>query len=325
MTSVPEKALSFEQMLTNLENSLDWQRLPDIRLAMSPLQVGFSDDLSDATLFNDRFVESRVFVGKMAFALHLVCGAFCVTSLAVTIAVAYEIIDGRSLSEILSLNWVLALFSLLMFASAYFFSKLEPVYVRFNRQAQLVHIYRGPNKATSIPWREVHPFTQFSPSGDGKFSLKLIFRTGSADLDVAPGALDICDESALVDNLLRLEFLRRYMAEGLSAVQPAPGLTVRKPNGFTVAADWNDGALDFLLEKLVLKPFYYLAGGPLIDRYLLRRAANIHWPEEVERLCASGANLTGYDTTPVQASKNVFYRFNGYGFDLVNINGDVIG
>ncbi|MFD4841067.1 hypothetical protein ACFWP0_26435, partial [Achromobacter sp. NPDC058515] len=140
------------------------------------------------------------------------------------------------------------------------------------------------------------------------------------------GAFDIGDESALVDNLTRLEFLRRYMAEGLSAVQPDPQRTLYKPSGFTKAVTLKeDGLLTFLFARLVVMPGYYLAGGPLIDRYLIHRAASAQWPAEVERLCAPGADLSGYDTTPVQARKDIYHRFNGQGFDLVNLKGEVVG
>ncbi|KUY92251.1 hypothetical protein WS48_25415 [Burkholderia sp. RF7-non_BP1] len=115
------------------------------------------------------------------------------------------------------------------------------------------------------------------------------------------------------------------MAEGLSAVQPDPQRTLYKSSGFTKPVTLSDGLFEFLFDKLVIIPGYYLAGGPLIDRYLISRAARAQWPAEVERLCAPGADLSGYDTTPVEARKDVFYRFNGHGFDLVNRQGDVVG
>ncbi|SIT06265.1 hypothetical protein [Achromobacter sp. MFA1 R4] len=318
--------LNFEQMLANLKRRSDWQQLPDIRVAMWPGQVSFSDDLSDKHLFNDRYLESRVSVGKMAFVLYLVCGAFLATFIPVGISIISAAVRGKSAIEIISDDWIIALFSVLMFCLGYALSRITPSCVRFNRQAQVVHIYGGPNKATTAPWRDVYPFTEFSASADGKFSLNLVFRTGPTDLAMASGAFDIGDESALVDNLTRLEFLRRYMAEGLSAVQPDPQRTLHKPSGFTKAVNFkDDGLIDFLLARLVVMPGYYLAGGPLIDRYLIRRAASAQWPDEVERLCAPGADLSGYDTTPVEARKDIYHRFNGHGFDLVNLRGEVVG
>lgn len=326
MTPSPEPVLTFEAMLDNLKRAPNWQHLPDIRVAMWPSQVSFADDLSDATLFNDRYMESRAFVGKMAFALYLTCGAFLATAIFSVIAITCDMLTNRDWREIVSLNWMLTLFSILMFFLAYGLFKLEPICVRFNRQAQLVHIYQRPGEAMTSLWREVHPFTKFSPSGEGQLSLKLIFRTSPTDLAMAPGAFDLGDESALVDNLTRLEFLRRYMAEGLSAIQPDPQRTANPPSGFTRSVTFkDDGLIDFLLAKLVVLPAYYLAGGPLIDRYLLRRAANLQWPAEVEQLCSPGADLSGYDTTPVQAHPDIFYRFNGRGFDLVDIHGNVLG
>ncbi|CAO3916337.1 DUF6708 domain-containing protein [Achromobacter mucicolens] len=316
---------SFQLMLKNLENDPNWQRLPDIRIAMAPHQARFSDDLSDRTLFNDRYIESRVLVGKMAFALRLTCAGFLASLIILAVAITSGVQAGKSWGEAASPLWVIALLSVLLFVLAYRLAKAEPVFVRFNRQAQLVHVYRGENQTVSAPWREVHPFTKFSASGDGKFSLTLVFRVGPSDLDAVSGAFDIGDESALIDNLVRLEFLRRYMAEGLSAVQPDPASTPHKPSGFSATATREEGLLDCLIEKLVMRPGYYLTGGCWVDRYLLRRAANVRWPAEVERLCAPGADLSSYDITPVQSRKDAYHRFNGYGFDLVDIEGEVIG
>jgi hypothetical protein len=316
-----QNALSFEEMLANLKKDPNWRQLPDIRSAMAPHQVSFADDLSDAALFNERYVESRAFDGKSAFALRLTCAAGLASSIVLALTITSSARAGRSWEEIVSLNWMLTLLSVLLFVVAYRFSKIEPVYVRFNRQAQLVHIYRGPNQAVTAPWREVQAFTRFSASGRARFSLRLVFRTGPSDLEVVSGAFDIRDESAMAGNLLRLEFLRRYMAEGLSAVQPDPAGTVRNPGGFSRPAKGDGG----LLEKLVMRPGYYLTGGFWIDRYLLRRAANIQWPEAVRRLCAPGADLSAYDTTPVHARKDAHHRLDGNGFEVVDIAGNVIG
>lgn len=320
-TNHKENALSFEQMLAKLKNDPKWRPLPDIQSAMAPHQVSFADDLSDTALFNERFVESHVFVGKLALALRLTCTAGLATSIILAVTITHSVLAGRSWQEIASLNGMLTLLSASLFVMAYRFCKIEPVYVRFNRQAQLVHIYRGGRQAVSAPWRDVHPFTKLSASGRGRFSLKLVFRTGPSDLEVASGAFDIGDEAGMAANLLRLEFLRRYMAEGLSSIQPDPARTLRKPGGFGPPATKNGG----LLKKRVVRPGYYLTGGFWIDGYLRRRAANIPWPDEVQRLCAPGADLSAYDTTPVPARKNVYHRFNGNGFDVIGIDGNVNG
>ncbi len=317
---------SFDEMLANLKAAPDWQQLPDIRLSMSPQHVTFVDDVSDKKMFNERYMESHVFVGKMAFALYGTCGAFVATSTVLAIAITHDVLAKKSLGDIAFQYGIMVVFAVLMVALAYFFGRSEPACVRFNRQAQLVHIYQSPGKAITAAWREVHPFTKFRPPGEGSFSLKLVFRIGTADWVVAPGAFDFGDDSSLSDNLLRLEFLRRYMAEGLGSIQPDPARGAYKPSGFSKAVTLKDDHLiTVLFAKLVALPGYYLAGGPLIDRYLLRRAANLQWPAEVEQLCAHGANLSGYDTTPVQANKSIFHRFNGQGFDLVDINGTVLG
>ncbi|WP_322085454.1 hypothetical protein [Burkholderia sp. BCC1999] len=324
--SDPNSTLTFEQMMANLKRHPKWQQLPDIRVAMWPNQVSFADDLSDRDQFNERYIESRLIVGKAAFVLYLFSGGFLM-SLFVTIwGGYYEILRmWRGHQGGFVFSWEFFIFMLFTGIVGTLLLRLKGGIVRFNRQAQLVHIYDGPNKATTLSWREVYPFTQFSTYGDGKFALKLIFRTGPTDVSVAHGALDISDEQSLVDNLSRVEFLRRYMAEGLPAVQPDPQRTLYKPSGFSKPVTLRYGLFDFLFDKLVITPGYYLAGGPLIDRYLIRRAARAQWPADVERLCAPGADLSGYDTTPVKAREDVFYRFNGQGFDLVNRQGDVVG
>lgn len=248
---------SFDQMLNNLKRRSDWQQLPDIRLAMWPGQVSFSDDLSNRSLFNDRYIESQIFVGKLAFVLYLVCGAFIFT----TSAFVWLMVD-----------WISG-----------------------------------------------------GGSADGKFALRLVFKTEPSGLAMTSGAFDVADESALVSNLTRLEFLRRYMAVGLSSIQPDLHCVSAQPSGFTPRVMLkDDGLIDFLIAKFIVLPAYLLAGGPLIDRCLLRRAADAQWPVEVERLCAPGADLSGYDTAPVHAHRHIYHRFNGRGFDLVNLQGEVI-
>ena len=322
----PNPLLTFQQMLANLKARPDWQALPDIRIAMWPHQVSFCDDISDERFFNEQYIESRLFAGKAAFVLYLLCGA----RLASLVCFAYDAwlshSAGSTLYSFLSKSWILLTFAAFTGVLAIALLKLEPICVRFNRQAQVVHIYKGRKSVATVAWRDVHPFTEFSPSADGKFAINLVFQTGPTAVTMASGAFDIGDESAFVDNLTRLEFLRRYMAEGLCAIQPDPARTPYRPSGFSKAVTFKeDGLLTYLFEILLVKPAYYLAGGPLTDRHLVRRTANVEWPEEVERLCSPGADVTGYDATPVQASRDVFYRFNGRGFDLVNLQGEVIG
>ena len=53
----------------------------------------------------------------------------------------------------------------------------------------------------------------------------------------------------------------------------------------------------------------FISFGPLIDWLLKRQAKKFRWPEEVERLCAPGADLSAYDTTPVTPQPGVHYRY----------------
>ena len=54
-----------------------------------------------------------------------------------------------------------------------------------------------------------------------------------------------------------------------------------------------------------------------------RKADAYQWPEEVERLCAPDADLSGYDTTPVKSRTDVYYVYRGMdqGIVFVDANG----
>lgn len=193
------------------------------------------------------------------------------------------------------------------------------------------------DKVVSLPWREVKPFLEmgtvygldlffpipYQQLGDWKrIDFQRVFRDRPLEV---PGNFDAHD-SALHENLImRLEFIRRYMEHGLEAIQPSPQAIangeLRVPSGFVHTKRT-------LAQKLTspVAWAYYLSAGPWVDAYIKKKADAYVWPEEVERLCAPGADLSGYNTTPVKAHRNLFYRWRGMyaGFELVDAKGRAI-
>lgn len=115
------------------------------------------------------------------------------------------------------------------------------------------------------------------------------------------------------------------MEHGLEAIQPDEYMQrmglVRKPSGFsgeTINPDWWDLYVARPFERLL----YWFAMGPLIDKWVERKKAAYRWPEEVERLCAPGADVSAWDTRPVTSRKDIFYRHAGdRGYELVDAQG----
>src|SRR5690606_12577219 len=106
--------------------------------------------------------------------------------------------------------------------------------VRFNRQAQLVHIGLGPGKAKTLAWRDVVPFLRTGIDTSGKLDLFLPrapeeyegisderFRRIYKKPSVINATLDFRDHGP-EGSMHRFEFYRRYMEQGLEAVQPNP-------------------------------------------------------------------------------------------------------
>lgn len=122
------------------------------------------------------------------------------------------------------------------------------------------------------------------------------------------GEFDSLDDINIRRASLRFEFIRRYMEEGLDAIQPTADLShYDKPSGPSRLAS-----------------FYWPGFGPLIDRWVAHWQSKFRWPDDVERLGQPHADLSGFDTRPVASNKHIFYRYdvvNG-GFYLCGINGE---
>ena len=315
--TIPDAAVEFKRQCEYLDKKTDHGALPGIRYAMDPEQVWLSDDVSDVEQFNDRYIEPRV-EGQITFLMQL-------ASLGVTVTLLIVFVMAPLFGEF-SLSGLLICIPHLLIAWFFLWmgSGMAQSRIRFNRQAQLVHATFGDD-VVHLSWRDVRPYTEM---GLG-YRLRLYFpvpylemmRQPSLDPDrvrkakepfIVEGDFDIHDHLFFDNNLQRLEFIRRYMEHGLDAIQPGrefveKGL-VRKPTGdntVTKTGRWSDifNIFDILFNLISLKP--------LLDRWIKHKANSFRWPEEVERLCAPGADLSAYDTRPVKSSTRYFYRYAG--------------
>ncbi|WP_420995450.1 hypothetical protein ACKI2N_004970 [Cupriavidus sp. 30B13] len=318
----------FERQCTLLDERGDFGRLPDIRYAMYPGDLWSNDDLSDSALFNERYLEPDM-RGEVNFYMYLATGIFNFVLFTVLIVLP---LSGEIKSGLDAFFAFLGCIPVGLFTWFFLWMGSGPgSRVRFNRQAQLVHASTYDNRVVHLPWREVRPYIEF---GTG-YGLQLTFPVPYGQLAhrepitfkrlflkrpyMIGGHFDDSDSATFGSCIERLEFIRRYMEHGFGAVQPHPeavasGLA-RKPSGFPPERTR-------LLPKW-LSPSrwaYWFAAGPLVDRWLAREARQFQWPEEVECLCAPGADLSGYDTTPVRSRTEVYYRYAGMGRGIVFVD-----
>ncbi|MGO4327405.1 hypothetical protein AB4Z48_04425 [Cupriavidus sp. 2TAF22] len=330
-TSFPpgDPKADFERRCGVLDERNDFSRLPDIRYAMYPGDLWFSDDLSDSELFNARYLEPDM-EGEINFVVYLPMGGF-------TFALFSVLVLAPLFGEVKSAtDLLLGLLACIPFGLiAWFFLWAGGVSAnsrqRFNHQAQLVHVVTHDHRVVHLPWREVAPFVELGTD----YRLRLCFPVPYDQLThwdpitfqralrdrpyTVGGAFDVVDSATFGRCLERLEFIRRYMELGFDAVQPHPEAIaagqVRKPSGFMPdrkgpLAKW------FSPSRWA----YWFAAGPLVDRWIAHKARQFQWPEEVERLCAPGADLSGYDTTPVKSRTTVYYRYAGMGKGIVFVD-----
>ncbi|WP_423382344.1 hypothetical protein [Burkholderia sp. LMG 32019] len=341
----PTDAAGFEKQIETLRGKSDHIGLPGITIAMWSPRVCFRDDVSDSSMFNERYIETEFWCGRCSLVLY-----FCALVHHFVLAiVVYGLFDESVAAQIAQRSYLVALLPSVIFYAffllilGYFFwicfiGAISPS-TRFNRQAQLVHVPWG-DQMLHLRWRDVRPFTQIGQSLNGRFRLRLCFpqprRTFGkvskdfirksysepfdVDADFASG-----DSTTFWANLDRLEFIRGYMEHGLQAIQPDDQLRrlgrVHKPSGIPVSTpnpDW----WDLYVSRPFVRLLYWCATGPLIDWWVARKKATYRWPEEVERLCAPDADLSGFDTTPVKSRTDVFYRYAGdRGYELVDAKG----
>ncbi|MFD4837160.1 hypothetical protein ACFWP0_06595 [Achromobacter sp. NPDC058515] len=297
---------SFEDGIARWMKRGDQAPMEPVDLAMWAGDVKFENDISDRTLFNERFIESRLGSGKLiddAYMLSMLHTFFLV------VMVAYVCTDPSLWYLVIPYLLFNSLFFLALWAIARPGGR-----IRFNRQAQLVQTMDGRGNVVAVPWRTVLPF--FRLKMPGRVNLQLAFPppTGVTHEGIVlngvlwlDGGFDVLDDSDIPSAALRFEFIRRYMEEGLDAIQPSANLPFySKPSG-----------------PPRIPTFYWVGFGPLIDRWAAHQAAKFRWPDEVERLCGENPDLSGHDTTPVASNKHIFYRYDprGASFYLCDRNG----
>ena len=319
---------NFDQKISAMTQTFDYARLPDVDTAMWPKDVHFFDDISNKEQFNERFIETGSMSGRVAQIIYIFLIIFNLSlflSIYCFIEENYFYGPERNIypATFGTMVWMLILCWVCMI---YF----PPLKIRFNRQAQLVHssIIDHP-----LPWRYVQPITNYSMTSLNTYTLFLTFPPlkGTEDEDkplLVSSAFASRDSVSYDGNLTRFEFIRLYMEHGLSAIRARTHISseiLAPPSGFiSPRFDINKIQSSPLLGIVLylFSLFFYILGyGPLVDWYLKRRYRKFRWPEEVERLCAPGADLSGYDTTPVRARRDFFYRFDGSDIHFVDANG----
>ena len=213
-------------------------------------------------------------------------------------------------------------------------SAFNNIGVRLNRQAQLIHFALGKNDYYHVPWKNIRPFTYHERSNKlvlgyplpdeqrEKFeddSLERLYGKEPPHLGIEFTA---GDNTGIFDNLHRLEFIRRYMELGVAGIKPPEGVEPKKMTTQVLTPRiYKFKTVGDFLFWCFSAGMYWPAGGPLIDRWVRYEARKFKWPEEVERLCTPGADLTGFDTRPVRPSEVLFYRFTGFEFEIVDAEG----
>ncbi|AYQ41435.1 hypothetical protein BLA9940_03499 [Burkholderia aenigmatica] len=337
-TLQPTDAAGFERQIETLREKRDHIGLPGITLAMWPPSVNFSDDVSDPLMFNGRYIEPDFVRGQCSLIMY--CFALMHNFSLFIILMGFLKNQGGVIAATLQAG---AVYAFLLFVYGFVFrlaalGAISPS-PRFNRQAQLVHVLWG-RQILHLQWNKVRPLTQIGQTLSGRFRLQLYFpqphlkfgkvsanfiRKFYSEPFALEGDFTSRDGVTFWANLDRLEFIRRYMEHGLDAIQPDDQLRrlghVHKPNGFPVntpTPDW----WDLYVGRPFVRLLYWCATGPLIDWWVTRKKAAFRWPEEVERLCAPDADLSGFDTTPVKSRADVFYRYAGErGYELVDAKG----
>lgn len=301
-----------ERRFEALRARLRHAELPSLRYAMWP--GDFRTDL-DVSEFNERYI-TIPFPELFIFLLYLASGWHTAALIFVATMIWMEGILGWSL---LLGYMFLSIPAIGMMVFSYLALRLPaPI---FDRQAQVIHKYHA-GRVIHVPWQDIRPFLNFNVIGkaltfyskmpqvvrqcsEQPFAKRFLARN---EPFLGCGALlDPLDNITVEDNLQRLEFMRRYMEEGLSAVQPDPNITPRRPKHHPMKRARAEG---FTLHRLFMEACYWFGLGPLVDLWVKWLRSKAVWPEEVQRLCEPGADLSGFDTQPIHPDPNVFYRYD---------------
>ena len=308
----PEERAQFDEQVERLTGSITYEAMPPIRFAEYPEDFWLWADLSDKKQFNERYIDSYYMMSRVAFGLNfaLFFHNMCL------IGIIYFIVDGGPFIGA-AFGYLVAFFPFLSVFLDLQFRGIGRFLFRFNRQTQMVHRANGGRRTgwfstgpLSVAWRDAvpvikrgsDPFYIFPNYGIDTYlndinpwNHKPIFIFAAFDLDRGPE---------------RFEFIRRYMESGLKAITPPPDMEKDKLYDLSAfPARFHRGW------------FYHCGFGPWVDRWLKKKIDEYRWPEEIERLCAPGADLSGIDTTPVKSIDTCFYRFKNYTTTYVKPDG----
>ena len=295
----PEERARFDEQVERLTGGITYVAMPPIRFAEYSEDFNYWADLSDKKQFNERYIDSYNRLGNVAFAINM---SFFMHNLGLILAI---IIYFNTWSILLSIGLYIGV-GMHLPLNIWKFKRMGGVgefIVRFNRQAQMVHRATGGKKngwfsaggPLSVAWRDAVPvikrgsdpfyifpnYRSYRHQGTSQYN-KPIFISAAFEYDLGPK---------------RFEFIRRYMESGLDAITPPPDLEKDKLQDLSAfPARFHRG-------------WYYHCGfGPWVDRWLKKKIDEYRWPEEIERLGAPGADLSGIDTTPVKSIDTCFYR-----------------
>ena len=311
-----EQNKTFKATLEDYKTKKSHIQLPDLNMAMHPSKVYFADDISDKEHFNERYIESNVGEGMSAFAIYLMMGM-------------HNVVLASLLSILIFMDDNIADFSLYVIYLTGYLIILAPLIlttknfhsnpVRFNRQAQCIHIFWNKTTAITFPWKSAVPFSAVGQTASGHHNLlflcplpKNAFK-GSENLGAmeVPGAFDSSD-FWMSGNLKRLEFIRAYMEKGLEAIQPNKEAVdagiLKKPSGHLAPINSKGyGWFEKIIHYTLNVPGYYLATGWLVDKWIQKRVDSYVWPEDVQKLCAEGADLSDIDTRVIVPQTQLYY------------------
>ena len=319
-------------------------RLPPLEMAMWPGSVLCDMDVSDSKKFNDRFIELPTGTSSHWFfrGLHGTLVSFLLFAFLMSFHPDVDVVDAVILG-----GGVLFLLGPLLFWMHWISWSAGVGGARYNRQAQLVHEMDHEGNVAHVPWRNIRPVVNIGVAPSSilvlyaprprpileEYKLNIVGNPKPWPIEKTRGIFQVAaslhylDHSAISSNLQRLEFLRRYMEHGISAIQPSEeavrlGL-VKKPQAVGKTQDMKElGGLMKYLFYPVGKVWYWICLGPLLDRRARAAAARTRWPQEVEDLCGPNPDLRGLNTRPVRSSTQHYYKPTAYSWTVVDRNGN---
>ncbi|HIH2751411.1 hypothetical protein L3V59_36255 [Burkholderia aenigmatica] len=330
----------FHDLMEKELSSKDNFRLPPIDVAMWPEDVFCAIDVSDPEKFNDQFIELPMEVRASGFekffwGAHNGFALFCFS---------FMIFSEEKVDALFLYIISLVVFGSLICLFTFVLGRRAGAVVRFNRQAQLVHVDKGDGNVAHIPWRHVQPMTCLgtrpsailrvcAPEPHARSEtnrLTMINRKDAEKINTlfaAPYGIPVTmtdtDHSSVPSNLRRLEFLRRYMEHGLLAIQPHPaaieqGLVERaedfdNPRNIC-ATGWAGKYVFYPIDRA----WHYFCLGPWLDKRARRAAEAFDWSEEVKNLCGRNPDLRGLDPRPVKSRTDIYYRPDAFSFQMVD-------